>query len=126
MGGAASGVVPKAACGRRLVAQLLSVMDEVRIGEVVELGDALPSGCAEDAAQRLATLDDVDPRARAGVRGTWQTIGLRVHWSMAAYCTSSARPAKQWCLVPAYIARDRLTNFRAKQVFDPKALRRMA
>lgn len=33
---------------------------------------------------------------------------------------------KQWRLVAAYIARDRLTNFRAKKVFDPKVLRRMA
>ena len=69
MEAAASGVVPKAALGRRLVAQLLSGIDEVWIGEVVEFGDALPAGRAEDAAQRLAALDDVDPRARAGVRG---------------------------------------------------------
>ncbi|OZG56984.1 hypothetical protein BTIS_1646 [Bifidobacterium tissieri] len=40
------------------------------------------------------------------------------------YVIGKAR--KQWRLVAAYIARDRLTNFRAKQVFDPKALRRMA
>lgn len=69
MGGAASGTVPKAAIGRRLVAQLLSGMNEVRVREVVELDDALPAGHAEDAAQRLITLDDMDPRARAGARG---------------------------------------------------------
>lgn len=69
MGGAASGTVPKAAIGRRLVAQLLSGINEVRIPEVVKLSDTLPAGHVKDAAQRLITLDDMDPRARAGARG---------------------------------------------------------
>lgn len=54
--------------GTRLVAQLLSGVDQVRVPEVVELGDALPAGSAEDAAQRLAASHDVDPRAGASVR----------------------------------------------------------
>lgn len=33
------------------------------------MGDALPAGCAEDAAQRLPAPDHLDPRARAGVCG---------------------------------------------------------
>ena len=69
MGGAASGTVPKAAIGRRLVAQLLSGINEGRIPEVVKLSDTLPAGHVKDAAQRLITLDDMDPRARAGARG---------------------------------------------------------
>lgn len=53
-----------------LVTQLLPGVDQVRVSEVVELGDALPAGGAEDAAQGLAALDDVDPRAcRVGVDG---------------------------------------------------------
>ncbi|PJM74404.1 hypothetical protein [Bifidobacterium simiarum] len=36
------------------------------------------------------------------------------------------KPRKQWRLAIVYIRRDRLTNFRARKVFDPKALRCMA
>lgn len=48
---------------------MLSGIDEVRVPEVVELGDALPAGSAEDAAQRLAAPHDVDPHAGPSARG---------------------------------------------------------
>ncbi len=63
---------PPAGCRRpqgrfsdRLVAQLLSGIDQVRVPQSVKLGDALPAGRTEDAAQRLTAPDDVDPRTRA-------------------------------------------------------------
>ncbi|WP_407695020.1 hypothetical protein [Scardovia inopinata] len=46
---------------------MLSGIDEVRVPQPVELGDALPAGRAEDAAQRLTAPDDVDPRAASSV-----------------------------------------------------------
>mgnify|MGYP000546352079 FL=1 len=50
------------------VAELLPRADEVGVTDVVELGDALPAGCAEDPAQRFAVFDDVDPRTGSTVR----------------------------------------------------------
>lgn len=50
------------------MAELLSRIDQVGIPEVVELGNALPAGRAEDTAQGFAALDDVDPCDGSAVR----------------------------------------------------------
>lgn len=48
----------------RSVAEPLTGVNEVGGGEVVQLGDALPSVGSEDAAEGFSTLDDMHTTTR--------------------------------------------------------------
>lgn len=48
----------------RLVTEPLAVVNEVGVGEVVQLGDALPAIGPKDATQRFATLDNMHATSR--------------------------------------------------------------
>lgn len=51
----------------RSVAEPLTGVNEVGVGEVVQLGDALPSVGPEDAAEGFSTLDDMHTRPPVAV-----------------------------------------------------------
>lgn len=59
----AYGMVPKATVVWS-VAEPLAGVNKVGVGEVVQLGDALPAVGSEDAAERFATFDDMHAATR--------------------------------------------------------------